>query len=53
MARIYSTEGKDIVKSTAADTTDTVQLIVPDSVTGQEAMRVLERFKRSVLRQEK
>ena len=53
MARIYTVTGRDITKSIEADTSDNVQLIIPDAVTGQEAMRVIERMRRDVLRQEK
>jgi hypothetical protein len=53
MARIYTTDGKDIIKTSAADTASTVQFIIPDAISGQDAYRILEKLRRAVLRGEK
>jgi hypothetical protein len=53
MSRVYTDTGREITKSIEADTSDKVQLIVPDAITGNEAMRVIERLRREVLKQDK
>jgi hypothetical protein len=53
MSRTYTANGTAITKTTEADVSTAVQLIIPDAISGQEAMRVLERLKRDVLRSEK
>jgi hypothetical protein len=52
MSRTYQVTGREITKTTEADVSNNVQLVIPDEISGQEAMRVLERLKRTVLKGE-